>query len=48
MLDNVKIMDVTKDAYFAATELGEDLKLEPNDASRRHDAPKQHCRNILL
>jgi predicted nucleic acid-binding protein len=32
MLDNVKIMDVTKDAYFAATELGEDLKLEPNDA----------------
>jgi uncharacterized protein len=32
MLDNVKIMDVTKDAYFAAAELGEDLKLEPNDA----------------
>jgi predicted nucleic acid-binding protein len=32
MLDNVRIMDVTKDAYFAATELGEDLKLEPNDA----------------
>ena len=32
MLDNVKIMDVTKNAYFAATELGEDLKLEPNDA----------------
>src|SRR5208283_4080399 len=32
MLDNVKIADVTKDAYFAATELGEDLKLEPNDA----------------
>ena len=32
MLDNVKILDVTKDAYFAATELGEDLKLEPNDA----------------
>jgi predicted nucleic acid-binding protein len=32
MLDNVKIMDVTKDAYFAATELGEDIKLEPNDA----------------
>ncbi len=32
MLDNVKIMDVTKDAYFAATELGEDFKLEPNDA----------------
>ena len=32
MLDNVTIMDVTKDAYFAATEIGEDLKLEPNDA----------------
>jgi predicted nucleic acid-binding protein len=32
MLNNVKIMDVTKDAYFAAAELGEDLKLEPNDA----------------
>ena len=32
MLDNVKIVDVTKDTYFAATELGEDLKLEPNDA----------------
>jgi hypothetical protein len=32
MLDNVRIMDVTKDAYFAATELGEDLKLEPNNA----------------
>jgi predicted nucleic acid-binding protein len=32
MLDNVKIVDVTRDAYFAATELGEDLKLEANDA----------------
>lgn len=32
MLDNVKIAAVTKDDYFAATELGEDLKLEPNDA----------------
>ena len=32
MLDNVKIMDVTKDTYFAAAEMGEDLKLEPNDA----------------
>jgi predicted nucleic acid-binding protein len=28
MLNNVKIMDVTKDAYFVAAELGEDLKLE--------------------
>jgi hypothetical protein len=32
MLDNVRIVDVTRDAYFAATELGEDLKLEANDA----------------
>ena len=32
MLDNVKILDVTKDAYFAAAEIGNDLKLEPNDA----------------
>jgi uncharacterized protein len=32
MLDNVTILDVTKDAYFAAAEIGEDLKLEPNDA----------------
>ncbi len=32
MLDNVKIAGVNKDTYFAATELGEDLKLEPNDA----------------
>lgn len=32
MLDNVRILDVTKEAYFTATELGEDLKLEPNDA----------------
>ena len=31
-LENVKIMDVTKNAYLAAAELGEDLKLEPNDA----------------
>ena len=27
MLNNVKIMDVTAEAYFAAFELGEDLKL---------------------
>jgi len=32
MLDNVKIMVVTREAYFAATELGDDLKLEANDA----------------
>lgn len=32
MLDNVKIHDVTREAYFAAAELGEDLRLEANDA----------------
>jgi predicted nucleic acid-binding protein len=32
MLDNVTILDVTKNAYFAAVAMGEDLKLEPNDA----------------
>jgi predicted nucleic acid-binding protein len=32
MLDNVKILDVTKEDYFAAIELSEDYKLDPNDA----------------
>jgi uncharacterized protein len=32
MLDNVKIVSVSTEAYFAAIEFGEDLKLEPNDA----------------
>lgn len=32
MLDNVKIIGVDKETYFAATELGRDLKLDPNDA----------------
>ncbi len=32
MLDNVTISDVSKDAYFAAIEIGDDYKLEPNDA----------------
>jgi predicted nucleic acid-binding protein len=32
MLDNVRILGVTSEAYFAANELGEDLKLEANDA----------------
>ena len=32
MLDNVTISDVTKEAYFAAIALGDDFKLEPNDA----------------
>ena len=32
ILDYVIVMDVSKDAYFAATELDEDLKLEHNDA----------------
>lgn len=32
MLDNVKIKGVTREAYFAAVELGDDLKLDINDA----------------
>jgi len=32
MLDNVQICGVSREAYFAATELGDDLKLDPNDA----------------
>ncbi len=32
MLDNITIVDVTKDAYFVAVALGDDFKLEPNDA----------------
>ncbi len=32
MLENVKIRGVSTDEYFAATELGKDLKLEANDA----------------
>jgi len=32
MLDNVRIADVTREAYFAAIELGDDLKLEANGA----------------
>jgi len=32
MLDNVTIKDVTKDSYFAAIAIDEDLKLEPKDA----------------
>jgi predicted nucleic acid-binding protein len=32
MLDNVEITDATRNSYFAAIELGEDLKLEINDA----------------
>lgn len=32
MLDNVKIEGTSREAYFAATELGEDVKLDPNDA----------------
>jgi hypothetical protein len=32
MLNNVKIVGVTAEEYFAAVELGEDLKLETNDA----------------
>jgi predicted nucleic acid-binding protein len=32
MFDNVKIIGVTREACFAATEFGGDLKLEANDA----------------
>lgn len=32
MLDNVTIHGVTREAYFAANELADDLKLEANDA----------------
>ncbi|MFQ6095163.1 MAG: type II toxin-antitoxin system VapC family toxin, partial [Candidatus Bathyarchaeia archaeon] len=32
MLDNVEIRGVSREAYFAAAELGVDLKLDPNDA----------------
>jgi len=32
MLDNMTIIGVNRDEYFAAAEIGEDLKLEPNDA----------------
>jgi predicted nucleic acid-binding protein len=32
MLDTVTIHGVTREAYFAATELGDDLRLEANDA----------------
>jgi predicted nucleic acid-binding protein len=32
MLNNVKIYGVSEKAYFAAAELGSDLKLDPNDA----------------
>jgi len=32
MLDNLKILGVPRDAYFAAAELGDEIKLEANDA----------------
>lgn len=32
MLENVKIIDVTRDVYFAANELGDNLRLDANDA----------------
>jgi len=32
MLENVRILGVSAESYFAATELGEELKLEVNDA----------------
>ena len=32
MLDNVEIRGVSRETYFAAAELGGDMKLDPNDA----------------
>ena len=32
MLNGVKIPGVSREAYFAATELGDDLKLDSNNA----------------
>ncbi len=42
MLDNLKIVDVSRDHYFAAVELGEDLKLDVNDALAV-DVMQQNC-----
>lgn len=36
MLDNVEIKGVDRETYLAATELGEELGLDPNDASAVH------------
>ncbi|MEM2428734.1 MAG: type II toxin-antitoxin system VapC family toxin [Candidatus Bathyarchaeia archaeon] len=32
MLNNIRICSVTKEEYFAAAELAEELKIDPNDA----------------
>ncbi len=32
MLDNVEVLEVDKTKYFAATDLGQELGLDPNDA----------------
>ncbi len=32
MMGNIKVQGVSKEAYFAANELGDDIKLEANDA----------------
>ena len=32
MLDNIKILSVSREMYFATIELGRDLELDPNDA----------------
>jgi len=32
MLDNVKMLGISQEEYFSATELGRDLELDPNDA----------------
>ena len=42
MQDNIRIIDVTRDTYFAAVETGNELKLEPNDALAI-DVMRQNC-----
>src|SRR4030065_1614876 len=32
MVDNLRIIGISREAYFAATERGDDLKLKPNEA----------------
>ncbi|MBM3897982.1 MAG: type II toxin-antitoxin system VapC family toxin [Thaumarchaeota archaeon] len=32
MLDNVEVLDVSKEDYFVATELGQEFGIDPNDA----------------
>lgn len=47
MLDNVTIQGVTKEDYFIANELGNDLKLEANDALAIDVMKTNHVTEIL-